>query len=355
MNKQDPAEIVLSIVDPEYPSDIRVEEIVEDRNLLKAAIKFAERNGLYYYFALRLRESNIDLSFLKKEQEHWEGELQKLSALKKTFAFLNDMQKNYGIDYILIKACTRIPHVPRDVDIFVRIKDREKIYNIFKREGMETIYSNDVETAFNKEGYMKLDIYSRIQYIGMNFIDGAFFWNSKVEDGMFGIKYLGLKDEANFLLLLIHSIFGHRNMTLLDFLHMRALLSNTDKRVCRDYAYKKGWGRVLDMGLERLESLYRTIYKEGEVILFPYLFNRKFMSNCVASIEGLEMKKREKVFFNISLGLDRLTYELEKMPFYDYLLAFNTGRRIFNSLGYFVRNRRGDRHGIYMGKKDNDK
>ena len=104
--------------------------------------------------------------------------------------------------------------------------------------------------------------------------------------------------------------------------------------------------------MERLESIYKTIYKDGEIISFPYLFDRKFMLKSVASIEGLEMKKREKVFFHISLGLDRLSYELEKMPFYDYLLTFNTGRRIFNSFGYFVRNRRGDRHGIYERKKD---
>ena len=48
MNKLDPMEILLSVVDPEYPNDIQVEEIVKNRRLLKAAIKLAERNGLYY-------------------------------------------------------------------------------------------------------------------------------------------------------------------------------------------------------------------------------------------------------------------------------------------------------------------
>ena len=345
MNKLDPMKVVLSVVDSEYPNDIHVEEMVSNRNLMKKAIKFAERNGLYYCFIQRLKELNLDLSFLDKER--WAGELQKLSALKKTFGFLNDMQTHDGIDYILIKACTKIPHVPRDVDILVRIEDREKIYDMFERDGMKVVYSNPVETAFSKEGYMKLDIYSRIQYIGMNFIDSEFLWNSKVKDRMFGIGYLGLKDEANFILLLVHSIFGHRSMTLLDFLHIKALMNNIDKSVCREYTYEKGWGAVLDMGLEKLESVYKTIYTDGEIVSFPFLFDRKFMLKCVASIEGLDMKSREKMFFNISFGLDRLSYELARSPFYDYLLAFNTGRRVFNSLGYFVRNRRGDRHGIY--------
>ena len=345
MNKLEPMKVVLSVVDPEYPNDIHVEEMVSNRNFMKKAIKFAEKNGLYYYFILRLRELNIDLSFLDKER--WDIEVQKLSALKKTLAFLNDMQKHYGIDYILIKACTTIPHIPRDVDILVRIKDRERIYDMFKREGMKIVYSNPVETAFGKEGYMKLDLYSRIEYIGMNFIDGEFLWNSKVEDKMFGIKYLGLKDEANFILLLVHSIFGHRSMTLLDFLHMRSLMNNIDKRVCRDHAYENGWGVVFDMGLGKMESIYKTIYKDGGVVSFPYLFDRKFMLRCIASIEGLKMQRSEKGFFHISLVLDRVSYGLAKSPFYDYLLAFSTGRKVFNSLGYFVRNRRGDRHGIY--------
>ncbi|MCK4734435.1 MAG: hypothetical protein KAT65_18410, partial [Methanophagales archaeon] len=219
MNKLDPLEIVLSIVDPKYPSEIHIEDIVEDMDLLKAAIKFAERNGLYYYFIHRLIELNPNLMLSDEEHERWNNELQKLPALKNTFAFLSEMQLRDGIDYILIKACTTIPHFPRDVDILVHIEDKEQIYDMFARDGMEIAYSNDVETAFNKEGYTKLDIYSKIQYIGMNFIDSEFLWNSKIEDEMFGIKYPSLNDEANFLLLLVHSIFGHRSMTLLDFLH----------------------------------------------------------------------------------------------------------------------------------------
>ena len=345
MNKLEPMKVVLSVVDPEYPNDIHVEEMVSNRNLMKKAIKFAERNGLYYCFIQRLKELNLDLSFLDKER--WAGELQKLSALKKTFGFLNDMQTHDGIDYILIKACTKIPHVPRDVDILVRSEDRDKILDLFEHEGMKVVYSNPVETAFSKEGYMKLDIYSRIQYISMTFIDGDFLWNSRVEDRMFGIEYPSLNEEANFLLLLVHSLFGHRSMTLLDFLHIKALMSNIDKRVCREHASKKGWGVVFDMVLEKLDYLYERIYKNGEGVSFPYLFDRKFMLKCVASMGKLNMKRREKVFFHISLGLDRLAYGLAKSPFYNYLMAFNTGRRIFNSLGYFIRNKRGDRHGIY--------
>ena len=352
MSSPDPMKVVLSVVDPKYPKNSSVEEISKDKKLLKSAIKLAERNGLYYYFVHRLKELDPDLELSDEEQERWNNELRKLPALKETFTFLNEMQLRDGINYILIKACTTIPHFPRDVDILVRIEDKDRIYGMFARDGMEIAYSNDVETAFNKEGYTKLDIYSKIQYIGVNFIDSEFLWNSKIEGEMFGIKYPSLNDEANFLLLLVHSIFGHRSMTLLDFLHTRSLMdSMQDIGVCRGHAYERGWGAIFDMGIEKLVAVYKAIYEDDEVVSFPYLFDRKFMLKCVASIERLDMKKREKVFFSVSLGLDRLSYELAKSPFYDYLLAFNTGRRIFNSLGYFVRNRRGDRHGIYIRKQ----
>ena len=47
MNKLDPMEIVLSVVDQAYPNNIQVKEMSKNRDLLKAAIKLAERNGLY--------------------------------------------------------------------------------------------------------------------------------------------------------------------------------------------------------------------------------------------------------------------------------------------------------------------
>ena len=345
MNKLDPMKVVLSVVDPRYPNDIQVEEIVKNMDLLKAAIKLAERNGLYYYFTLRLRELNLDLSFLDKDS--WGRELQKLSALKKTLGFLNDMQKNYGIDYILIKACTKIPHVPRDVDILVRAESVRKIYDAFENNGMKCICSTDVETSFNKKGYKDVDVYSRIQYLSINFMDREFLWDSKVEDKMFGIEYPSLNDEADFILLLVHNLFGHRTMTLLDFLHMESLMDSISIDFCREYADEKGWGAVFDLNLGKLKSLYTRIYEEGEMVSFPYLFDRKFMLKCLSSLEELDKKKLEKAFFHASLVLDRVHHELKKTPLYDSLLAFNTGRRLFNSLNQFVRTMRGDKRGIH--------
>ena len=63
MNNLDTMKVVLSVVDPEYPNDIQVEEIAKDKGLLKSAIKLAEKNGLYYYFIYRLKDLGVDSSF----------------------------------------------------------------------------------------------------------------------------------------------------------------------------------------------------------------------------------------------------------------------------------------------------
>jgi hypothetical protein len=338
----------LSLIDSEFPREICVEDKLKKENhYLDATIQLAKRNGLYYYFILRLRELNLVMSFVDKD--YWNREIQKLSALKKTLAFLNEVSRENGIDYILIKACTSIPHVPRDIDIFVRTEDRTRIRNIFESNGMRSIYSNDVETVFIKDGYIKVDIYSRIQYLSKEFIDNKFLWHSSIEDQMLGINFRHLNKEADFLCMLIHSIFGHRSMTLLDFMYMRSILNDIqDIDFCREYARNMGWSGVFDLGLEKLMSLYNKIYEDREVVCFPYLFDWNFILKCISKVEKSDMKRVEKVFFLLSLGLDRVNYELKRSPFYDSLSTFNTGKRMFNNLNYFVRSRCGDKKDVYL-------
>jgi hypothetical protein len=136
---------LLSVIDPDYPNDISVEEITGDSTLLNSAIKLAERNGLYYYFILRLKELNTDISFL--DEKRWEEEKQKLSGFKETITLLNEVSKEQGIDYLLIKACTKIPHAPRDVDIFIQDKKQP--------QGM-LIYSFRIQNKEHLLGHLKV-------------------------------------------------------------------------------------------------------------------------------------------------------------------------------------------------------
>jgi len=337
--------LVLSFVDPEYPNDIRVNWLA-NKGSLKSAIRLAKHNGLYYSFILKLEQLNLASLFLKEED--LAHEKQKLEELRQTITLLNNISDNTGIDYILIKACTTVPHVPRDVDILVRGRDKKRISEALANAGMKRIYSNEVETSLDKAGYMKVDIYTGINYAAINFIDDAFLWGARIEDEVFGIRCPSLNNEANFLLMLIHTLFGHREMTLLDFLHLKSLRHNMDIDICRKYAYGMGWGTTFELALAELESLHRRIYEEREAIQFPYLFGRSFILRCFSTIEGFNIKGSAKFFFNLSFLLDRFFYELKKLPLYEYGSSnFQSIRHLLNSLNYFARTRIGDRKSDY--------
>lgn len=331
MNKLDPMKVVLSVVDPEYPNDIQVEEIAKNRDLLKSAVKLAERNGLYYYFSLRLKELNVDLSFL--EEERWNKEKQKLLELKETIKLLNKVSNDYGIDYILIKACNTIPHIPRDVDFFVHKGEKRKIIEALGNNGMKCVRSDIAQTTLKKEKYLETDIYTGIRYFGVEFLDERFLWGSNVKSKIFGIEYPGLNEEADFLLTLIHSLFGHRVITLLDFLHIKSLRDNIrDIDLCRKYAYEKGWGAVFDLVLNELDTIHRRIYKEGELIRFPYLFGTNFILKCVSMVDGLYINKSNKMFLRISLILDKVIYRLKDSVLYNLLKSFEPTRKFLLSV-----------------------
>ena len=330
MNKLEPMKILLSVIDPGYPDDIPVEELVKNKDLLKSVVKLAERNGLYYCFILRLKELNIDSSFL--EEERWNQENQKLSELKETIMLLNKVSNDYGMDHILIKSCNTIPHIPRDVDIFVHKGEKRKIIEALGNNGMKCVHSDIAQTTLKKEKYLETDIYTGIRYFGVDFLDESFLWNSNVKSKIFGIEYPGLNAEADFLLTLIHSLFGHRVITLLDFLHIKSLRDNLrDIDLCRKYAYEKGWGAVFDLVLNELDSLHRRIYKEGEVIRFPYLLGTKFILKCVSMVDGLYINKSNKIFLRISLILDKVIYRLKDSVLYNLLKSFEPTRKFLLS------------------------
>ena len=344
MNNVDPMKVVLSVVDPEYQNDIRVEEIVKDRALLKSAVKLAERNGLYYCFIHRLNDLGVDLPL--SEKDRWKKENQKLSEFKKTVAFLNKVSNDYGIDYIIIKACNTVPHVPKDIDIFVRGKDRIKLINALEKIGMKCVQSGVSETALKGGKYMKVDVYTEICYIGVDFIDGSFLWQSRVKDDAFGIEYSGLNNEANLLLMLIHGFFGHRTISLLDFLHIKHLRDNINIDFCRQYAYESGWELVFDLVLKELDILNEKIYKEEDFVHFPCIFNRNLILKCVSGIEGLNMSKSDKLFFHTALIQERIIYEIQDTPLYNLLKSFEPARNIINRLTASIKTMRGDKKSV---------
>jgi len=342
MNKLDPMKVVLSVVDPEYPNQVNLEEIMGKKDLLKFAIKLAERNGLYYYFINKLREQNVDILL---EEKHWNEKERRLSDLKETIALLNEVSKEQGINYILIKDCNTVPHIPRDVDIFIRAEEKEDMIKALDKYGMRCEHSGSIETTLLGEAYLPIDLYTKIVYFGNEFLDEGFLFNSIEEKEMFGIRYPGLNNEAEFMLTLLHSLFGHRCLTLLDFLHLKQIKnSKLDIKLCKNYARTAKWENVFLLALEEFNLIHKEIYMGNRKITFPYLFNIKFVMKCVQQINRISLSQSDKFRIYFSLFLDGAKLKLEGSMFYNMVRGCTPLRKALLSVGYRSRSMRGDKY-----------
>ena len=342
MNNLNPMKVLLSIVDPEYPNDIQVEEIAKDRGLLQSAIKLAEKNGLYYYFINKLREQNIDILL---GEEHWNEEERGLSDFKETITLLNAASKESCISYILIKDCNSVIHIPRDVDIFVRAGEKEDMIKALDRYGVKCEHSGSIETTLVGESYFPIDLYTKIIYFGNEFLDEDFLFNFIEEKEIFGIRYPGLNSEAEFMLTLLHSLFGHRRLTLLDFLHLKRLKDRgLSFKFCESYARNRNWESVFTLALEKFNLIKKEVYEEKKEIVFPYLFDIKFVMKCIQQINEISLSQSDKILINFSLFLDGAKLKLEDSMFYNTIKKCTPLRKALLSIGYRSRSMRGDKY-----------
>jgi hypothetical protein len=343
MKNKNYLEIVLSSVDPNYSSNFDLKILQDDIDLFDSTVRFAKRNGLYYHFVNSLINQGISLP--PSGADDWHKELQRLHEFKETIKLLNKITEEYKKKYIIIKLCNRVPYIPRDVDIFVNSIDQLAIINALKDKGMFCSTFDVTEIILQKPGYVDIELYGSIHYIGMDFIDCDFIWSSIIDDQMFDLTYPGLNNEANFILMLIHRLIGHRSMSLLDFLHLVYLMGEVDIDLCKTHASKEGWGHTFDLAMNKLTSIYIDIYEKNAKIDFPYLFHRSFLLECISSIDGLNMSLKQRVFLDLSILLDLVIYHLKDTYLYNALKSFGPTRRFINFFTRNIRKMRGDVHG----------
>jgi hypothetical protein len=339
---------LLEVIDSNYKSDRSIEEPIPEKNFLSNTIKLAKSNGLYYIFIYKLKTLGIAVSSF--EEENWNAELFNLEKYRKTIKLLHELANFHHINYSIIKSCNTVPHVPRDIDIFIRKDDRITIINALQAIGMNCIHSDVTETSL-KGDYTKTDIYTEICYMGVEFIDEDFLIHSVIEDKVFDVNYRGLDNESSLLLLIIHSLFGHRSITLLDFMHINNVIKDTNLNLCRTYANQRGWGKVFDLVLDKLGSIRYDIYENKEFIEFPYIFDTAFLIKCINNIDGFDVSIFNYLFIYIAFFQDKIIYELRDTKFYNILKSNEISRNYINSLTSVTKRLRGDRKSCSSKKK----
>ncbi|MEE9288933.1 MAG: nucleotidyltransferase family protein [Bacteroidota bacterium] len=318
---------------------------MEDRQALDATIALAKANGLYFPFMKWL--IGLVGRVPPQEEKQWASELQSMSEFRNTIGILNAISDRAGIDYIIIKNSSIIEHVPRDVDILVRERDRDQFLELLMAYGQKLIYNDRSEILLAKSGLMKIDVYTRIHYLGRDFLDERFLWESRVNSSTHGMTHPGLSPETAYLLNLIHGLLGHGGITLLDFLD----LSGLEKRIpnlamCRAQAVASGWAKVFDLWTSRLQTLQRRIYEQRLCVKFPIRHGRRFILKCVSALGGHPSRRRERLVLGLSLFWDDLVFLSENSGVASILRRSEVATGVANSIGHRLRSLRGDRKSL---------
>ena len=319
-----------------------VPRLPRDARALAVALRLAEANGLYYCLLRFLTRSGIAVP--SSESARWATVLKTRERFLQTITFLNDVAERFGIDYIIIKNCSTVDHVPRDVDVLVREDERSRFMQALRESGLDIVHDDLAETSLQGNGLLRIDVYARIRYLGRDFLDGRFLWESQRAATTYGIDHPGLGPEAAYLLNSVHRLFGYGSITLLDFLDLMNLEARLDKPSwCRSQAQACGWARTYDMLTAHFQELGDRLRNESKALAFPHRFGTSFVLRCVSNLDALSLGARERAAFGISLLWDDLIFLFETSGLAEGLRRSPMSARLGNAMGHRLRSARGDR------------
>ncbi|OGS49134.1 MAG: hypothetical protein A3K68_04085 [Euryarchaeota archaeon RBG_16_68_13] len=342
---------VLSLTDPQRGDVPDFRELAGDGRLLRASLDLASANGLAYPFLERLAAEDVPLP--AEARRRWEDESQAAEQFRATVAALNDTSQGTGVAYAVIKACAAVEHVPRDVDIFLAGEGQETFLADLERKGFRPAYRDEAEIALAADGRLRTDVYSRIHYMGRDFVRGGFLLGSARPGSNLGTVFPTLAPEAAYLVNSAHGVFGHAAMSLLDFFSFNDLERRIDdaNRV-RGMAAELGWGRVLDRWTDRLDAMRDAVYGRQAPVTFPARHGRRFVLDCVAALDAPRLTTRDVAALRLSLVWDDLLFVSEHTGLDGVVRGSRTLAGIANAAGHRLRMLRGDRKGLYA---DTDK
>ena len=313
-----------------------------DKQVLTDAIGIAWKNGLYYAFLKRYLDTGHRLP--PDEHARWEAQYHGIVGLQASLDALADTSQSGGIEFLVIKDIQTIEHVPRDLDIFVRDSDRGAFLERLREEGFEFVYNDGSEISLARRGSMRVDVYSRIHYLGKDFVDAPYLFDSMTATRIHERDIPGLSFEAAFLVNSVHGIFGHGAISLLDFLDLRNLqVRGKDNGGFRDRAVSFGWGGVYDLWAERLAGLNEDMFRRHIPVEFPHRIDSRFVLQAAAQLDGTEFTSRDRVALRASLAWDRLVLIAETTGIQDRLVRSSLARGLANAAGHRLRSFRGDR------------
>jgi hypothetical protein len=345
--------IILYYLDDEYHSlhpNLPTESI-KNKEVLLQSLRIAETNGLLYPFCRRLLKE----PFLKPSfgiiRAQLKSEERSLAHLRVTLQAVKALFEEESMEFMFIKLYRGEAYAPRDVDVLVKPAEMQSAISKFERNGFYIKTFSDVEIKCEKTGLLKVDLYSGFHYLSSSFIDEVSLWkNLRIVDVQ-GVDCPIPSIEMDYLSLMIHSLLGHRRLSLLDFLYAKGLLNSAYLSFSwmQREAEKCGWAFAFEKVSNKVNSLHESLYSSTSFpneICFPFIFSTKFVLEIFQGFATLSIGRREKIIFVLSAFLDGLYHKYLNV-WQDVPIAIPEQLKdaISRSL-YEIRERRGDQKAV---------
>jgi len=307
------------------------------------AIRIAKENGLLYYFAKRVAEEEKVLR--DPFEKIVEQEERNFIKLKQTLEFINSLFGQEGFNFMFIKLYRSIPYTPRDVDILIRKEESHQVFMALKRRNIKLKF-NSVETHFEEKDLLKVDLYKGFHYLTLDFLDDEFLWKNPRTANICGIKCFIPSYEADFLSLIIHSLLGHRYLSLLDFLYAKLLLNsklNFDEVLSQSKKY--GWDSTLLMMISIIKDIYQELYLGANIakpINFPYVFPPGFILKVFQGFSNMPISMEIKLPFIFSTLVDKVFHMYQILSMSTSLKVPDEAKDMLMKAVYKVRSWSGD-------------
>ena len=269
----------------------------------------AKENGLLYSFS----KNALTYEVLPRQVLLRINEEEKLNffKLQKSLRFVNCILNEKNIDFLYIKLFRNIDYAPRDVDILVKRGQTPAVLSAFKDRGLIVRKSGGVETKCTLPGLLNIDFYEGFEYLSTDFIDQQLLWANPRRVRICSTECLIPNLVADYLTLIIHSLLGHRFISMLDFLYAKSFFNNNG--VIKDLAYKanqNGWNYPFLTTVSLLKEVYNNLYSKPshyKSYNFPYPFQPKFI---LSAFNGFaSMSEKRKLSFILSSFVDKLYYD----------------------------------------------
>lgn len=339
-------QLILYHVDDEFRQLNPDLQTSEDDRLYPRALRIAESNGLLYPFCKSLIHTSKGKKFetlIKTKKNSEESQLKKLAE---TLHSTQDIMKKNGFDFSVIKLYRGIAYAPRDVDLLIRSEEVSRAMSCFQQNGFAVHPSTAVEIRCEKKDFLKVDLYAGFYYLSLPFIDEEFMWKNprivQIQDTECPIP----SAEADLLLLMIHSLLGHRRISLLDFLYAKNLMKKTGLGISEMLlqADKHGWSYAFAKTFSKLKNLYKSIYFDcTPPPSFPFIFSTKYVFEAFESFTNFNFSFTKKTLYAFSALMDAAYHEYMRSEQIFSLAVPEPLKNIISAALFKIRDSRGDR------------